>query len=328
MIPPPPPEEFKLEMQKPGIDEEKARINFGMALRPTGNPYKLQEQNTIVNLSGGASSGYQAMKIREAFDGKWPEWIKFVFANTGAEMEETLRFVHEFQRRGFPLAWVEHETKKGESEYPRNMNVIGYNSASRKAEPFEQALEHHNILPGPIRRVCTQDLKVRLISSYARNVLGWKQWSNVIGYRADEAQRYFKLFVCGKDGDISMRTDGNLAPQCPMVWDGVTEKTVADFWEQQDFRLGIPSWMGNCAGCFLKRTRTLIRIEKERPGSLEFFARMEEKFKTRAKKPSGAVFRRDRPCFKDIIHAAQNDIDLEDELDDIDTAQLACECHD
>ena len=47
----------------------------------------------LISFSGGLTSAYMAIKLMEMRD-KWDE-IMVVFANTGMEREETLRFVHD-----------------------------------------------------------------------------------------------------------------------------------------------------------------------------------------------------------------------------------------
>ena len=47
-------------------------------------------------------------KIIDAYNGKLPKDIIVCFANTGKELEETLEFVHECEKRwNVPIHWLE-----------------------------------------------------------------------------------------------------------------------------------------------------------------------------------------------------------------------------
>lgn len=70
-------------------------------------------------------------RILDTHGGAIPNDVHVVFANTGKEREETLRFVHECSIEwGVKIRWVEwRDSKPGFAE-------VGYNSASRLGEPF------------------------------------------------------------------------------------------------------------------------------------------------------------------------------------------------
>ena len=79
-------------------------------------------------------------QILRIYEGALPDDVKVIFANTGKEREETLRFVHECGSRwGVHIHWVEWRDAKPCFE------ETGYNSASRMGEPFD-AIVHHSIL--------------------------------------------------------------------------------------------------------------------------------------------------------------------------------------
>ena len=61
------------------------------------NPYKI-EGPALISFSGGRTSGYMLHRILEAHDGKLPEDVFVVFANTGKEAEQTLEFVDKCSR--------------------------------------------------------------------------------------------------------------------------------------------------------------------------------------------------------------------------------------
>src|SRR3546814_18597459 len=74
-----------------------------------------------------------------AHGGVLPDYVFVVFANTGKEREETLRFVHECGVRwGVHIWWLERADDDGAGVAPADrFHVVGYNSASRTGEPFK-----------------------------------------------------------------------------------------------------------------------------------------------------------------------------------------------
>ena len=65
---------------------------------------------------------------------------------------------------------------------------VNHNSASRDGEPFEALISYHKRVPDSVRRFCTQRLKIMPTNYYLKSI-GWKNWSNAVGIRADEARR-------------------------------------------------------------------------------------------------------------------------------------------
>jgi hypothetical protein len=64
---------------------------------------------------------------------------------------------------------------------------------------------------------------------------------------------------------------------CPLYDAGVTVADVAAFWRAQPFDLGLQPWEGNCDGCFLKAFSILERIERDRPGTLDWWVEQERR---------------------------------------------------
>ena len=60
--------------------------------------YKLPTPS-LISFSGGRTSAYMLKKIIDAYNGKLPKDIIVCFANTGKELEETLEFVHECEKK-------------------------------------------------------------------------------------------------------------------------------------------------------------------------------------------------------------------------------------
>lgn len=191
--------------------------------------------------------------------------IIIIFANTGQEHEETLRFVRRCaEYMGFDVIWLEAviDPRKGPGRGPR-ARVVTFETAARNGEPFETYIAKHGIpnvgFPG-----CTRDLKSRPIAAYLRT-LGWRKgrYLTAIGLRADEVDRV-----------ASDREERKL--WYPLIeWD-VDKAQVLEFWRQQNFDLEIPEHLGNCTWCWKKSLRKHLTLAKDFPRVFSFPERMEE----------------------------------------------------
>lgn len=214
----------------------------------------------LLHVSGGRTSGLLLRRVLDAYGGRLPPNVRAVFANTGKEHEKTLLFVREMERRWqVPIAWVEYvyrkEARGGMSDPKSTFRVVGYETASRRGEPFEMLIRAHQMLPNAHKRMCTADLKVETAARFARVKLGW--WRprphSILGIRYDEPKRWAKA----------------IWEQCrtvyPLVLDHVTEDDVKRFWAGQPFDLGINRDLGNCDLCFMKGRWKLMRLITQYP---------------------------------------------------------------
>ena len=214
------------------------------------NPYRI-EGPALISFSGGRTSGYMLRQILDAHGGALPDDVRVVFANTGRERPETLDFVAECGRRwGVPIVWI--EWRNNEAGY----ELVGHNSASRSGEPFASLTDKRRLLPNPVTRFCTQELKVRPMKKFML-ASGFDHWLNVVGIRADEPRRVARM----RTSAAKERWENFL----PLAVAGVSELDVLAFWRSQPFDLGITSAEGNCDLCFLKGAKTLMGILRERP---------------------------------------------------------------
>ena len=248
----------------------------------TRNPYRTDE-NTLISLSGGRTSGLMMYKVLEEYDFKLPDYFKVCFANTGKEMPQTLDFLHKMsQEWGFDLVWLEYagrdaipadpENPEARAKYNSYFNVVDYKTASRDGKPFEKLLECVGQMPNSVARFCSGQLKIRTMRRYLQSI-GWDSpYIDFIGIRADEQRRAVKLH-----GKFSEGRDAF----CPLYVDGVTVQDVSDFWKSHHFDLELPNnngvndW-GNCDLCFLKGQGKRLSIIRERPDLADWWIRMEE----------------------------------------------------
>lgn len=263
----------------------------------------------LISFSGGRTSAYMLHEIIRAHGGRLPTDVQVVFANTGKEREETLRFVYECGVHwNVRIIWVERIL-----EAP-GFEIVGFNSASRDGEPFERLIDRRGYLPNAVARFCTIELKIRAMRDFMK-AQGHRTWNNAVGLRYDEGIRVLKGIARNESGKDPWRT-------CwPLSTAKVTKADVLAFWERQQFDLGLLGVEGNCDLCFLKGRGKLLALIRRRPELAEWWMRMEAN--SRASKPTGARFIteftyadlaeevRRSPGFHDMLEAALDEYDAE-----------------
>lgn len=209
-----------------------------------------------VNFSGGRSSAMMAYIIKN-FD-KYDKYKKiFMFANTGKELEQTLKFVDQCDKHfGLDLVWVEAKVnpKKGKvTKY----KIVDYKTASREGEPFISVIQKYG-LPSRLRRHCTRELKIRPMDFYMKE-FAIPDFKTAIGIRYDEPKRLRKL------------------PNViyPLNEFRITEFMVREFWRKMPFDLDLKDYEGNCDLCFLKSTRKKLTILAENPKIADWWLTIE-----------------------------------------------------
>lgn len=272
---------------------------------------------TCISFSGGRTSAYMLWRVLDANNGL-PENTVVCFANTGKEEEETLRFVRECERQwNVPIAWVEYR-----ADAP-GYTVVNFDTASRNGEPFEAIIRKRNYLPNPVTRFCTVELKIRAMHKHLKS-LGWRDgdgWNQMIGIRADEQRRVAKIRARPSPETVKETMT------MPLADAGVTVHDVIAYWDASPFDLALPTYKGrtlagNCDLCFLKPAGQVLSLIQQRPSRAVWWARMEALALALASKPSGAVFRSDRPSYAAM---ASNVVDQATLFDPNEEA-VACFC--
>ena len=273
--------------------------------------FKITEP-TCISFSGGRTSAYMLWRVLQANGGKLPKDAVVTFANTGKEDEATLRFVERVsQEWAVPIVWLEFRDTE------QRFEVVDFATASRNGEPFEALIRKRNYLPNPVTRFCTIDLKISPIGRFLLSI-GMAETKteaenmSMIGMRADEQRRAAKI------ADKS---------RIPLVKAGVTKQDVGDFWRAQPFDLELPNMNGvtmhgNCDLCFLKGGAQILSLVQEKPERAVWWAKMEAL--ALASRPSGAVFRSDRPSYAQIANFATDQQDMFDPNEEA----VACFCGD
>jgi 3'-phosphoadenosine 5'-phosphosulfate sulfotransferase (PAPS reductase)/FAD synthetase len=279
------------------------------------NPYLINSP-TCISFSGGRTSAYMLWRVLEAHKMSLPEEAIVCFANTGKEDEATLRFVRDCSTNWrVPIVWIEYQEAENTADRWR---LVDFETASRNGEPFEALIRTRNYLPNPVARFCTVELKVRAIHRFLKSI-GWTEWDSMLGIRADEPRRLAK---------IGNQDYGKHEEKCaPLGQAGITKEDVGAFWRAQTFDLGLPNnngvtMHGNCDLCFLKGGAQIMSLIAEKPERAIWWAKMEAL--ALASKPSGAIFRSDRPSYASMAKFAANQVDMFDQSEET----IACFCGD
>lgn len=284
-----------------------------------GDPFKI-DGPALISFSGGRTSGYMLWRILQAHGGTLPEDVKVTFANTGKEMPQTLDFVRDCgERWGVEIVWLQY---KDAEETKDRWERVTYETAARKGEPFDALINRKGYLPNPVMRFCTAELKIRVMRDYARS-LGWKNWTNVIGLRADEPGRVARARNNRDPWDNAM----------PLAVGDVTRRDIQDFWSKQNFDLRLPNIngttpAGNCDLCFLKSTNSIIKLLGADPALSDWWVAAEARAKTLTPTGDGARFRKDRPSYSRLSEIAATEKEFSDRQRTMfpDEARIDCFC--
>lgn len=215
----------------------------------------------VVSFSGGRTSAFMARWIQL---NKADHDITYVFANTGQEHENTLRFVNECDKRwGLGVVWLEADVCDDAGKGTRH-KVVTFETASRNGEPFEAVIKKYGI-PNQAYPHCTRELKLQPITSFVRDA-GLKDALMCVGIRSDEIDR--------------MRHDAREAGIVyPLIsWVRATKPQIIEWWKNQGFDLDVPERLGNCVWCWKKTVRKHLTNISEDATLYNFPARMEEMY--------------------------------------------------
>ena len=281
---------------------------------------------TLISFSGGRTSGYLLFKILQQYKGVLPDDVHIVFANTGKEMPETLDFINDCAKNwNVKVRWLELDIQEERPIY--RTKEVTYETASRNGGPFEALINRKKMLPNPVARLCTMELKIGVMNRFMRSH-GYKRWANVIGLRYDEPKRVVKSKKQNESGKNKYES------LVPLFDNKVMVKDVGDFWANNDFDLKLPNHngktlAGNCDLCYLKGTRTLIKIIQEKPELADWWIEQERKLKQSAQEELGrdastTNFRRDSSYIELVELAKLNAKQIEMFNDD----GRSCFCHD
>lgn len=265
------------------------------------NPFIITEP-TVISFSGGRTSGYMLYKVLEANNGL-PDNALVCFSNTGKEDEKTLEFVRDCEKNwNVPITWIEWDDQS-------KFKKVTFETASRNGEPFTALNRKKRYLPNSMARYCTVELKIIPTQKYLHSI-GWTEWENMVGIRADEPRRVAKI------RSNPMEKNGG-EKVLPLATAGISKHDIADFWKSQPFNLNLPmingtTFHGNCDLCYLKGGKQLLSLIKEKPERATWWIQEEEWAKTITKdaNSNGIKFRPSEGAYVDMLNYAKNQDDM------------------
>jgi len=213
--------------------------------------------NLHIAFSGGRTSAYMTKILLDRWKDKYNK-IVVVFANTGQENEETLKFVRDCDDNfGFNTVWVEAEVNQEKGKGTKH-TIVNFETASRDGRPFEDIIKKYGI-PNQTWQICSRELKEVTVRSYLKS-LGWKRkdYVSAIGIRADEVHRVSSNMV-------KQRTIYPLVEDYPC-----SKPYIINWWRKQDFDLNLREHQGNCKWCWKKSKRKLLTLAVETPEIFDF----------------------------------------------------------
>lgn len=239
---------------------------------------KLKDNNNIFSsVSAGYSSVMMAVKMREWFPN---HNIINVMANTSKEREESLYFMNECDKHfNLNLVWLEAEFH--EKGVGVTYNVVDFKNLKRNGEIFEQGIKKLGI-PSKINKWCNRDMKLEILTKYAKSIFGKDNYSVAVGLRIDEVDRIRKDF---KDNNVFY----------PLMDRKISKRERNKFWKDQPIQISIPAFKGNCDLCFAKSDRKLMTILKEEPKLGEWWNDMLIKY--------GNIKLDGKPSYNDLLEA-------------------------
>jgi 3'-phosphoadenosine 5'-phosphosulfate sulfotransferase (PAPS reductase)/FAD synthetase len=264
-----------------------------------------------ISISGGRSSAMM-LKIMQD-NGLIDDKTVIVFANTGKESLATLDFIQECSTRwGLVIHWLEY------LPIAPFFKVVDYHACSKKGEPFESLIVRKGYLPNPVKRVCTAELKIKVIKRFIRS-LGHKGLIPMyLGLRYDEPTRVAKKKESNSKGKESEYY------YCPLYDLRITIKDRDAFWASQPFDLSISSHYDNCDLCFMKGIGTLVNQIRLNPESINWWKQMESIVKNTRKKSDGTFYK--NRSYSDLEKLALNQSYLFKDVPS--TQSITCSCHD
>ncbi|MDT9499160.1 phosphoadenosine phosphosulfate reductase domain-containing protein [Capnocytophaga canimorsus] len=214
-------------------------------------------KNILITFSGGRTSAFMSALCKERYK---DDNLLFVFANTGKERPETLKFVNQCDKYfNLNLVWLEADISQ-EKGKGTGYKIVDFETANRNGQPFENAIKKYG-LPSKLYRHCTRELKEVPIHKFVKEVFKG-DYVTALGIRADEPHRQ-----SNKKNVIY-----------PLAETNITEKFIREWWEKQPFDLQLKDYQGNCDLCFLKSKRKRMTLISEFENIAHWWGEMEQKY--------------------------------------------------
>lgn len=249
-----------------------------------------KHMKTINSVSGGQTSAYMMkhypadynlfalVELEDPACAPKDPWIKKYFeSKTGREFIATAE--------EDAIAYTLHDMEQ----------FTGQEITFVQNKTFDQLLRDHNLLPSPIRRFCTQDMKVRPIAKWVVDSIG-EPVEMRIGFRGGEDKRVDRAraahnqcgfrtekFIIGKhpSGKNKWFEFDYAVNAFPLFDAGIFKDTIVEYWRDKPVRF---AERNNCIGCFHRNPILLKLMSQKHPEKYDWFVRQEETATTKQAK--------------------------------------------
>ena len=230
------------------------------------------KKKLLVTFSGGETSAFMGQYLNKEMQNEYE--MLFVFANTGMESNETLEFVNKCEQKfGINVNWIEakvfHNQKKS-----CGFIKVDYLTATKNTDwklrtdtPFEEVVRKYGI-PNHSRLHCTRELKMNPIKAFAKSIWGKEKYYLALGIRIDEIDR-----MNAKKEKLRL-----VYPLIQKEMKPMTKKHINFWWANQDFRLNLKGYQGNCGACYKKSDNKLMQMVLDDVNYFEFLSYLEDKY--------------------------------------------------
>lgn len=221
-------------------------------------------EDLVNSLSGGETSEFQRRLLMSPLS-KYSythKRIVNIFCNTGLEDPETIVFLKRIQdlmkEEIIVLEAYPEPTRKA-----TNYKIVSLDRVNMTGDPMERVIAKYG-LPNKGYLHCTRETKIQPFHRYCRENLS-KNYVTAVGIRSDEIDR--------------MSSDAaEKRIIYPLVKYGITKPMINEYFEKQEWRLNIPSYLGNCQACYKKSDKKLSQVYSHNKKIFDFWRRMENDY--------------------------------------------------
>ncbi|AUR97613.1 3'-phosphoadenosine 5'-phosphosulfate sulfotransferase (PAPS reductase)/FAD synthetase [Vibrio phage 1.242.O._10N.261.54.B2] len=199
----------------------------------------------VVSFSGGRTSAYLCKLMIGKFG---RENVDFIFCDTGAEHPKTYEFIRNVNREfnlNLTCLRTDFDTPLGMGN---SYHIVDIDDIKPDLGPFKQMMQKYGV-PYVGGMFCTDRMKLVPFTKYCNDKYGKKGFETWLGIRADEPNRLKK-----KDGIRYMAEISDF-----------DKEDVLEWWEDKEFDLNIPEWLGNCVFCPKKSNLKLAAAQRDEP---------------------------------------------------------------
>lgn len=157
-------------------------------------------------------------------------------------------------------------------------------------ETFDDLIDRHKkrLLPSPLRRYCTENLKTKPIFHWWYKNIKPNLVEMRIGFRANESKRANNVMkrtnekgllsdqiIVGQHESGRNKWDSHYysKPVFPLIDDKIFKDTIEGFWDQKPVRF---AELNNCVGCFHRNPILLRKLWDSHENKMQVFSNYEE----------------------------------------------------